>query len=42
MKSPPLKNVAKQMMLSGFDCSSAMMKLRQYTTLLPFGQQNRV
>src|SRR5260370_11667864 len=45
MKSPPLKKVAKQTTLSGSGRASTMMAKkgwRQYTTLLPFGQQNRV
>jgi len=52
MKSPPLKKVAKQMMLRGFDSvadilypthhrpKSVPLRLRQYKTLLAFGQQS--
>jgi len=41
MKSPPLKKVAKQMMLSGGEFETVI-KFRQYTSLLPFGQPDRV
>jgi len=30
------------MMLGGFDLAAVMIELRKYTSLLPFGQQNRV